>query len=64
MFKTDIFAQREISFMYISTQLATFHLEELKNTNMISDYYAVGSPVCWGIIQGGRAYLVQRGLLT
>lgn len=48
----------------IGPQLATFHLEELKNSDMVSDYYATGSPVYWGIAQGGRAYLVRHGLLT
>lgn len=48
----------------IGSQLATFHLEELKGAEMVNDYYAVGSPVYWGIIQGGRAYLVRHGLLA
>ena len=48
----------------IGSQLATFHLEELKNLDMINDYYAVDSPVFWGIAQGGRAYLVRHGLLA
>ena len=48
----------------IGSQLATFHLEELKNSDMVNDYYAIGSPVFWGIIQGGRAYLVRHGLLA
>ena len=48
----------------IGSQLVTFHLEELKDSEMVNDYYAVGSPVYWGIIQGGRAYLVRHGLLA
>lgn len=48
----------------IGSQLAIFHLEELKDSEMVNDYYAMGSPVCWGIIQGGRAYLVRHGLLA
>lgn len=52
------------SLLNIGSQLATFHLEELKKSDMVNDYYAVGSPVYWGIIQGGRAYLVRRGLLA
>jgi len=48
----------------IGSQLATFHLEELKNSDMVNDYYAVDSPVYWGIVQGGRAYLVRHGLLA
>jgi len=48
----------------IGSQLATFHLEELKSSDMVNDYYAVDSPVFWGIIQGGRAYLVRHSLLA
>ena len=48
----------------IGSQLATFHLEELKNLDMVNDYYAVDSPVFWGIVQGGRAYLVRHELLA
>lgn len=52
------------SLLNIGSQLATFHLEELKTSNMVNDYYAMGSPVFWGLIQGGRAYLVRHGLLA
>ena len=48
----------------IGSQLATFHLEELKSLDMVNDYYAVDSPVFWGIVQGDRAYLVRHGLLA
>lgn len=48
----------------IGSQLAIFHLEELKDSEMVKDYYAMDSPVYWGIIQGGRAYLVRHGLLA
>ena len=48
----------------IGAQLAVFHLHELQQKKMVMDYHAVGSPVYWGLIQGGRAYLVRRGLLA
>lgn len=48
----------------IGGQLATYHLNELQQKKMVMDYLAVDSPVYWGIIQGGRAYLVRRGLLA
>ena len=48
----------------IGSQLATFHLKELKNSDMVNDYHALGSPVSWGIVQGGRTYLVRHDLLA
>ena len=60
----ELEARHISSLLNIGSQLATFHLEELKASDMVSDYYAVGSPVCWGIIQGGRTYLVCHGLLA
>jgi predicted nuclease with TOPRIM domain len=48
----------------VGAQLATYHLSELQQQKMVMDYLAVDSPVYWGIIQGGRAYLVKRGLLN
>lgn len=60
----ELEAEQMSRLLNIGSQLATFHLEELKNSDMVNDYYAVGSPVYWGIIQGGRAYLVRHGLLA
>lgn len=60
----ELEAEQISRLLNIGSQLATFHLEELKNSDMVNDYYAVGSPVYWGIIQGGRAYLVRHGLLA
>ena len=48
----------------IGKQLAAFHLEELKKADMVNDYFGFDMPTCWGIVQGGRAYLVSRGLLA
>lgn len=48
----------------IGAQIATFHLDELQQKKMVADYYTVGSPVSWGLIHNGRAYLVRRGLLA
>lgn len=52
------------SHLNIGTQLATFHLEELKKTAMVNDYFGFDMPTCWGLIHGGRAYLVRHGLLA
>ena len=60
----EIEAEQISHLLNIGSQLATFHLEELKNSDMVKDYYAVGSPVYWGISQGGRAYLVRHDLLA
>ncbi|HEU0234262.1 MAG TPA: hypothetical protein VFQ94_03930 [Gallionella sp.] len=45
-------------------QLALFHLEDLKKSNMVMDYPSAENPASWGIIQNGRAYLVHHGLLS
>lgn len=44
-------------------QLALFHLEGLKESNMVMDYHSSGNPDHWGIIQNGRAYLIHHGML-
>ena len=48
----------------VGGQLATYHLDELHQKKMVMDHLAVNSPVYWSLIQGGRAYLVRRGLLA
>ena len=48
----------------ICVQFAKFHIEELLKSNMVKDYWAMDCPVYYGIIQDGRAYLVNHGLLA
>ena len=57
-------AEEISSLLKIGIQLATFHLEELKKSDMANDYFGFEMPTCWGIVQGGRAYLVRHGLLA
>ena len=57
-------AEEISNLLSIGTQLAAFHLEELKNSDMAKDYFGFGIPTYWGIVQGGRAYLVRHGLLA
>lgn len=52
------------SLLNLGTQLATFHLEELKSSDMVMDYFGFEMPTCWGLVQGGRAYLASHGLLA
>ena len=52
------------SHLNIGVQLAKFHLEELLKSNMVKDYWAIDSPVYYGLVQNGRAYLVSHGLLA
>lgn len=49
----------------IGEQLATFHLNEMKEARLVSAamFYG-GRPTVWSIAQEGRSYLVAHGLLT
>ena len=49
----------------ISEQLATFHLNEMKEARLVSAaMFYTGRPTIWSIGQEGRSYLVAHGLLT
>ena len=49
----------------IGEQLATFHLNEMKKTRLVSAaMFYTGRPTIWSIGQEGRSYLVTHGLLT
>ncbi len=49
----------------ISEPLATFHLEEMKTSRLVSAaMFYNGRPTLWSIAHEGRAYLVSHGLLS
>lgn len=49
----------------IGEQLATFHLNEMKEVRLVSAaMFYTGRPSLWCIAQEGRSYLVTHGLLT
>ena len=49
----------------VGEQLATFHLEELAKTRLVSaSKFYTGQPTIWRLAQDGRGYLVNHGLLT
>lgn len=49
----------------IGEQLATFHLNEMKEVRLVSAaMFYTGRPSLWRIAQEGRSYLVAHGLLT
>ena len=49
----------------IGEQLATFHLNEMKEVRLVSAVmFYTGRPSLWRIAQEGRSYLVAHGLLT
>lgn len=49
----------------IGEQLATFHLNEMKEVRLVSAaMFYTGRPSLWRIAQEGRSYLVTHGLLT
>ena len=60
----ELEAEQISRLLNIGVQLAKFHLEELLKSEMVKDYWAIDSPVYYGLIQGGRAYLVSHGLLA
>jgi len=48
----------------ISEQVATFHLEELGNADLVSaSYFYTGDPTIWRLAQEGRRCLLSYGLL-
>lgn len=61
---SDLTEEQISGYLSISVQLAKFHLEELKKKGMVSDFYAMESPVYWSIDQNGRSYLFAHGLLV
>ncbi|MEQ1557778.1 MAG: hypothetical protein ABL933_02405 [Methyloglobulus sp.] len=61
---SDLTEEQISGHLSMSIQLAKFHLEELKKKSMVSDFYAMESPVYWSIDQAGRSYLFSHGLLA
>ena len=48
----------------IGVQFSLFHLEGLKESNMVTDRHPSGDQSYWEIIQDGRAYLIHHGMLS
>ena len=67
----DITDQQLARSVGVGETVVTFHLEELKKSKMVSVSYTAGSDwtgqsghANWSVVQAGRAYLINHGLIT
>ena len=57
---SDITSQQIASAIGKSAELATFHLTEMENAQLVHGSYYAGGETEWSIAHGGRAYLDRK----